>query len=222
MIITKTTSKYRVGSNRGYGIDVPNLAFKLNLIVDKERSTWPAPEDTRTEEERDSGVPLPEPVKEIEEGDVFELGGTVFAVDKDRLVQVVSETGPLAFQRIYNEIIEPELELSYFEDSDHTYSWEEVDSLPQDLQQFSPEYKYMKVWEDNFVTDRNLRPRYTIKVTMTDNLLGLSQILYITKDYKISYSEDDFTEEAIEYYYKRVLSWFYFKVGRVPVTKKEG
>ena len=41
MIVDVTGSKYDVGCYRGYGIEVPNLVFKLNLIVDKKRSTWP-------------------------------------------------------------------------------------------------------------------------------------------------------------------------------------
>ena len=105
MVIEVTGNKYNVGCGRGYGVDIPNLTLKLNLIVDRDRSTWPTPVDKRTQEEKDAGVPGPSPKTEIEEGDVFVLDGTVFAVDHDRLVQVVSETGALAFQRIYDRFI---------------------------------------------------------------------------------------------------------------------
>ena len=45
MVIEVTGNKYNVGCGRGYGVDIPNLALKLNLIIDKDRSKWPTPED---------------------------------------------------------------------------------------------------------------------------------------------------------------------------------
>ena len=34
MVIEKTASKFQVGCGRGYGVNIPNLALKLNLIID--------------------------------------------------------------------------------------------------------------------------------------------------------------------------------------------
>ena len=215
MVITVTQSKYQVGCGRGYGIEIPNLVLKLNLIVDKDRSEWPKPTDTRTQEEIDSGVPEPVVKTELEEGDVFELEGTVFAIDHDRLVQIVSETGGLAIKRIYEETIKPELEFSYFDDEENDYSWEEVDSIqPEFSDEYSMPYSWMKVWKDNFVKDRNLRPKYIIKVTITDSILGFKREIYITPS-KVLYSGNQFSEEEIEWYIKKVLSWFYVEIGRV-------
>ena len=66
MVIEVTGNKYNVGCGRGYGVDIPNLTLKLNLIVDRDRSTWPTPVDKRTQEEKDAGVPGPSPKTEID------------------------------------------------------------------------------------------------------------------------------------------------------------
>lgn len=220
MVIEVTGNKYNVGCGRGYGMDIPNLVLKLNLIIDKDRSKWPTPEDKRTQEEKDAGVPGPSPKTEIEEGDVFVLDGTVFAVDHDRLVQVVSETGALAFQRIYEEIIKPELDFCYFEDDDNEYSWDELKELPEDIEFFEyiPPYEWMKIWRENFVKDRNLRPDYTIKVEIKDLMLGFVRGFYM-KSSKIYYLGDQFSEEELKYYLHKTLCWFYTEIGRIKPKK---
>ena len=220
MIIQVTSSKYNVGCKRGIGIEVPNLVFKLNLIIDKLRSTWPEPEDTRTQEEKDSGVPVPQPKNEIQEGDTFILDGTIFAVDHDKLVQIISETGGLAFERIWKEVIEPELDFSYFDDPDNEYSWEELEELrDENLTEYIPPYEWMKVWRENFVLGRNLRPDYTIQVTILDSLLGFSRKIWM-KSSKVYYSEDQFSEDELKYYLHKTLCWFYSEIGRTkPRTK---
>ena len=221
MVIEVTGNKYNVGCGRGYGVDIPNLTLKLNLIIDRDRSTWPTPVDKRTQEEKDAGVPGPSPKTEIEEGDVFVLDGTVFAVDHDRLVQVVSETGALAFQRIYEEIIKPEIEFSYFEDDDNDYSWDELKELPEDTEfsEYTPPYEWMKIWRENFVQDRNLRPDYTIKVEIKDLMLGFTREFYM-KSSKVYYLGDQFSEEELIYYLHKTLYWFYAEIGRIkPKTK---
>ena len=222
MIIEVTNSKYKVGCGRGYGIDIPNLTLKLNLIIDKDRSTWPTPPDTRTDEEKENGVKLPEPTKELQEGDVFILDGTVFAVDHDKLVQVISETGAYAINRIYEEIIKPEIEFSYFEDEDNEYSWEELEKLPDDevLSEYVPPYNWMKIWRENFVKDRNLRPDYTIKVTIKDRLLGFSREIYMKKS-KVCYSDSHFSQDELKYYLYKTLCWFYSEIGRVKAEIKK-
>lgn len=222
MIIEVTNSKYKIGCGKGYGIDIPNLTLKLNLIIDKDRSTWPTPPDTRTDEEKENGVKLPEPTKELQEGDVFILDGTVFAIDHDRLVQVISETGAYAINRIYEEIIKPEIEFSYFEDEDNEYSWEELEKLPDDevLSEYVPPYNWMKIWRENFVKDRNLRPDYTIKVTIKDRLLGFSREIYMKKS-KVCYSDSHFSQDELKYYLYKTLCWFYSEIGRVKVEIKK-
>lgn len=222
MVIEKTASKFQVGCGRGYGVNIPNLALKLNLIIDKDRSTWPTPPDTRTDEEKEAGVEPPKPTREIEEGDVFVLDGTVFGVDHDRLVQVVSETGVLAFDRIYKEIIGPEIEFSYFEDEDNEYSWEELEKLPDDkiLTEHVPPYEWMKIWRENFVKDRNLRPDYTIQVTIKDSLLGFTREIYL-KSTKAYYEDDQFSEDELKWYLQKIMCWFYSEIGRIkPEVKK--
>lgn len=219
MIVDVTGSKYAVGCNRGYGIEVPNLVLKLNLIVDKKRSTWPI-NDTRTQEEKESGVPAPAPEKtELEEGDVFVYEGTVFAIDHDRLVQIVSETGPLALNRIWENQIKPEIEFSYFEDNDNEYSWEELKTLPEEesvYQRFVPPYEQYKIWKENFVKDRNLRPIYTIEVKIKDSMIGFTRSVYLRPS-GVFYKEQDFSEEELKFYFKKIMCWFYSEVGRVTI-----
>lgn len=221
MIVTVTRSKYQVGCGRGYGIDVPNLEFKLNFILDKDRSTWPEPIDTRSIEEIDAGVPVPEPYKrELHEGDVFLLDGTLFGIDHDRLVQIISETGPLAFQRIFDSIIAPEIEFMCFEDEDNTYTWDDdLQELPENLEVYTPKYEWMKIWHENFWTDRNLRQDPIIRVGITDNIFGETRYLYLTK-WKLYYSTLDFDESDIKYYLYHVMCYFYSEVGRETPKNK--
>ena len=212
MVIEKLGQRYTVGCGRGYGIDIPNLEFKLNLIIDKEKSTWYI-KDTRTEEDKQNGVPepvVPMDERELKEGDTFMYEGTILAVDHDKLVQVISETGPLAFDRIFHERIEPELEFSCFEDPDNSYTWTEVDELPGEvLEEYTPPYSWMRIWHEKFVTpDRNFRPVYTIKVDVRDEMLGFTRSLYM-QEWKTYYSGDLFSEEEVEWYMKKIMAYFY-------------
>lgn len=218
MIITKTTSKYQVGCKRGMGIEIPNLVDKLNLIIDKERSQWPTQKDLddKVQENLDLGLE-----HELKEGDVFVVDGTVLAVDHDKLVQVVSETGPLAYKRIYEEIIEPEIEFSYHDDEDNSYSWEELEDCPKNLKEYFPKYSWLMVWKNNFEKGRNLRPIHTIKTTITDDLFGITREVYITHDLKVFYDENQFSEEEMDFYFKNVMSYFYSEVGRCPMSDHE-
>lgn len=212
MIVEVTGNKYKVGCGRGYGIDVPNLEFKLNYILDKDRSTWPKPKDNRSQEEIDAGIPGPEVIKELKEGDIFLLDGTLFAIDHDRLVQVVSETGPLAFQRIFDTIISPEIDFSCLEDDYNTYSWDDdLRELPDGLTEYTPPYEWMKIWHENFWADRNLRENPVIRVGVTDLE---TRYVYMTK-WKLYYSQEDFDESEIPYYLHNIMCYFYSEVGRI-------
>ena len=216
MIIQVTGNKYQVGCGRGYGIEIPNLEFKLNCILDIHRSTWPKPIDTRSQEEIDAGVPGPDSYpQELHEGDIFLLDGTLFGIDHDRLVQIVSETGPLAFQRIVDSIIGPEIDFMYLEDTDNSYSWDDdLLELPENLTEYTPPYDWMKIWHENFWTDRNLRQEPIIRVEVTDEALGMTRTLYLTR-WKLYYSQEDFEESEIPYYLRHVMCYFYSEVGRV-------
>lgn len=196
MIINKVGYKnFRVGCGRGHGVEIPNLSFKLNLIVDKERSGWKEGDET----------------KELEPGDTFEVDGTVLAVDGDRLVQVVSETGPCAVDRIVREKIGPELELLDFKDEENEYSWQELTSLPDGLEKLeNPPQALLSIWTEKFVTpDRKLNPDYTIEVSMTDVMLGLQTHVWF-KPGEIYYNLEEISgEELREWYLKKIVAWFY-------------
>lgn len=216
MIVQVTGNKYNVGCGKGYGINIPNLEFKLNCILDPDRSTWPEPVDNRSQEEIDAGVPGPSEIdKELHEGDIFILDGTVFAIDHDRLVQVVSETGPLAFQRIFDSIISPEIDFMCLEDEDNTYSWDDdLLELPEDLIEFTPKYEWMRIWHENFWEGRNLRQEPIIRVGITDKILKETRYFYLTK-WKLYYSSSEFDENEVQYYLRHIMCYFYSEVGRV-------
>lgn len=206
MIVQVTNSKYNVGCGRGYGIDIPNLEFKLNCILDKKRSKWPGDD----KENPDAGESGPE--RELHEGDIFLLDGTLFAIDHDRLVQVISETGPNAFQRIYDSIISPELDLLCFEDEDNNYSWDDdLKELPENLMEFTPKYELMKIWHEKFWTDRNLREHPIIRVTISDVVFNEPRYIYLT-DWKLYYSKTDFDESEIPFYLHHIMCYFYSEV----------
>lgn len=220
MIVQVTGNKYNVGCGRGYGIEVPNLEFKLNCILDPNKSTWPNPVDTRSQEEIDAGVPGPEVVKELHEGDIFLLDGTLFAIDHDKLVQVISETGPLAFQRIFDSIISPEIDFLCLEDEDNSYSWDdELLELPENLTEYTPPYEWMKIWHENFWEGRNLRQEPIIRVGVTDEIFEETRYLYLTR-WKLYYSTQDFDTTQIPYYLRHVMCYFYSEVGRIEPKNK--
>ena len=143
------------------------------------------------------------------------MDGTLFGIDHDRLVQIISETGPLAFQSIFDSIITPEIDFMYLEDEDNTYSWDDdLTELPENLIKYTPKYEWMKIWHENFWTDRNLRQFPIIRVGITDKVFEETRYLYLTK-WMAYYSGEDFEESEISYYFRHVMCYFYSEVGRI-------
>lgn len=207
MIVTVLNRSYKL-SSENYGIDIPNLEFKLNLILNREKSTWPEPKDTRTEEEINSGVPAPEATKELKEGDVFMLDNTLFGLGKDKLIFILSESGPLAAERIFEEKISPELDFLYFNDEYNNYSWDdELKDLPEGLEKYTPKYEWMNIWHENFFEGKNLRENPIIRVSIEDDMLKETRYIYMTK-WDLYYSKEDFDSDEIPYYTHQIMCYF--------------
>lgn len=201
MVIKKTKSKYRVGCGRGQNkAELPNLLYKLNLILDK----------------KGSGL---EDDVELRDGDVFELDGTILAVDGDNLVQIVSESGPLAVKRLLDEVICPEILLSEKDISNYSFKWEEVDSLPAEFEKVTPSYPLMRIWNKIFVENRLSDTSY-VKINLTDEI-GLDYEVYL-KGYDAYIRKSDFLgNDDFALILEIILSFFYQDVERIYVETKE-
>ena len=108
MRITVLPNRYRVGSNKGiFALDEPGILNKLNSIVCWDSSLFPIKpkeneSDPNIEDREFLGID-----PELAPGNMFIVkGGQVLAVEnKDRLILVMSETGPLALQNLYEKEI---------------------------------------------------------------------------------------------------------------------
>lgn len=98
--------KYKVGCGKGVNyLDRVGILSALNKIIDWNNSTFPS--DAGVEDRMFLGEN-----PQLAPGNCFEFSGQVIAIDgEDRIVLVVSETGPLALERLLSETIQPELKV---------------------------------------------------------------------------------------------------------------
>lgn len=172
MIIEVIPQKYNVGCGRGQNSNyLSELPKKLNSILEKEKSKV----------ENDF---------EFKPGDCFLYEGTVFAIEPDKLIQILSETGVLAVERI-SECIEREYELVTMEiDSDISIKIEEYTSHPE-LPCITLDYS----------TQHTLSSRKeNFKATIS--IYGLEYDLYFVGSY-VYYT---CTEEEAKYYSEVIVS----------------
>lgn len=107
MKVTILNQKYKVGCGKGVNyLDRVGILSDLNKIIDWDNSTFP--KDKEGIENRKFLGDEPQ----LAPGNCFEFSGQVIAIDsEDRIVLVVSETGPLALERLLSETIQPELKV---------------------------------------------------------------------------------------------------------------
>lgn len=213
MRITVLPNKYRIGSNRGImALDEPGILSKFNSIVCWDSSLFPLkPKENETDpdiEDREFLGPEPELVP----GSMFIVkGGQVLAVENpDRFILVMSETGPLALQNLYqNEItLEFELKFDYWE-GQATYEKKEPQDIPADYESYTVPYNLMMVFRNNFLEGRDL-PKKGLCLEVkyeSDNFL-LPITIYI-QDWKISYNPIEVDPEQAPDMAKEVIAWFY-------------
>lgn len=241
MIITVLTQKYKCGCNRGItALEKPSLLPKLNSIIEWDLCEFPTKlEKKKVIVKNDDGKNVEEEQEievedrnflgddpELKPGNCFLFEGQVIAVDSnDRLILLVSETGNGALDRIYEETIKPEIELTFNGFEDTNAKWEVPDDPKTLLEQFDGEYKVpyhlYKIFKDHFVAGRGfLKTGMVIKATMeSDNFVF--PIEFCMLDWKIKYKTSQLEEDEIESAAIELLSWFYSNYPRISAPKKK-
>lgn len=241
MIITVLTQKYKCGCNRGItALEKPSLLPKLNSIIEWDLCEFPTKlEKKKVIIKNDDGKNVEEEQEievedrnflgddpELKPGNCFLFEGQVIAVDSnDRLILLVSETGHGALDRIYEETIKPEIELTFNGFEDTNAKWEVPDDSANFLEQFDGEYKVpyhlYKIFKDHFVAGRGfLKTGMVIKATMeSDNFVF--PIEFCMLDWKIKYKTSQLEEDEIESAVIELLSWFYSNYPRISAPKKK-
>lgn len=218
MIITILRNKYRIGSNKGMTyIDIPDLLFKVNTIIDWDLCTFPPKPDNMEEQDREFLGKDPE----LKVGDMFIIGsGQVCAFENEnRLILCISESGYGALQRIYDEQISVEFDykMNYI-GTKVEFNNIQPDQIPKDnVDIYNVPYSTMIMFKERFLMGR---PEYTpfLEVTMETDNFFMPIHLYIS-DWKILFDQSScLPEEAFEETTKELMSWFY---NNYPALKLE-
>jgi len=171
MKIDILSQKYKVGCERGINyIDKPGLLTKLNMIIEWPKCSFPQEfdhdEERETGEIDDEGKPIVQTVHifkenrnflgdepELQPGNCFKLDGQLIAVDgPNRLILMVSETGGLALQRLWEEKIAPEIEMTFNDYDIDDVEMSDVDpsNIPEGLESGKIEWRYWNLWRNQF------------------------------------------------------------------------
>lgn len=215
MIINRLPQKYRCGCERGVSeYKRSNILAFLNSVIE-----WPWSSDHNPDSPKDTIIP----------GDVLELQSvtgtkTICAVDsEDRLVQIVSETGPFALKRFCEEFVIPEYELSTQDTSSlDKISWElvEDDSILQDpkLELFNfPDYIKFRIIQDRIIP-KDLQSRHFIyRFKFSHDLMFDIESEILVTNKCIYYLEDNIiSPDSLSDCWEDILGYLYQHVDRVP------
>jgi hypothetical protein len=215
MVIEKLTQKYKCGCGRGMAkLEIPGILGNLNTIIEWENSTLP---------EGDTA-------QELVPGDCFleNANSQVIAVDgPDVLVLVLSETGPGALQRIWDEKIKVEFDMLFGTLEPETeISWRAIHELPKDqgtLETYTPPFPVYKLWKDRFVAGRGFVPEFVIETEYKGDLFFFDPVTVWMTPWTIKYNPSTVPSEMIETVASEILQWFYRVEPRVynPHRKDE-
>ena len=203
MIIEKLTQKYPINCGKGVNkLEIPGLLPRLNMIIEWDLCKIP------------EGSP-----QELVPGDCFLLNkGQVIAVnDENTLILYLSESGPLALDRIYEEQIKCEFDLLFSDlDPGTEITWKSVSEVPDTHRtSYTPDYSLYKIWRDRFVTGRGFLENFIIELEYSsDMFLYMPQKIYMGP-WKIWYNPSEIQEDMIKTVSEEILSWFYSNESRI-------
>ena len=239
MVIQVLDQKYKCGCNRGMAyIDEHNILVDLNAIIEWKFCSFPSKYISDYKPKFDDQGKLenpPVPGKDVIEdreflgkepelkpGNCFLLdGGQVIAVDsKDRLVLIVSETGPKALDRIWKDEIKPEMDMLFYSGDIENVNWKPV--TPQDIPKeytsiFTPEYKYYNIWKSYFLPGRIPGgDELTVECEIEDPEELLFPVKVYFRSWWVLYNSEDFVEPKMaEKIISDALFWFYSNYSRL-------
>lgn len=217
MLIQKITQKYKKkssdetiirelkdGKQIMFYYYEPAISVKLNQAIDWDHSIVPDGDK-----------------KELEEGDTFMFDGrpqVISLVDDDTLKLITSDTGPLALERIVNEVINPELKMAFADISDlqgemtilTEQEFKYIEDNP-DLEYEVVPYEQYKIIKTKLLPGREniLNPaNYMVKIEICGGNIPFPSEFYLNKS-GIFYEKDFYEEEQIPYVINDIFSWMY-------------
>lgn len=223
MIIGILRDKYRCGCEKGQNEFVmPGILSKINSIIEWDKCEWPKKKDDdgNTIDETDFLGAEPE----LKPGNTFVLNGQVIAIDSpDRLILILSETGVLSLDRIYEEVFKLEFDLFFNYGDTDSVIVEEIkrDKIPEDTVIYRAPYPLMKIFKEKYLYGRH-EGAEVLKTTMESGNYIFPVTIYID-GWKMFYNPEELDEEVIPVAAKEVIAWFYNNFSRnlPPKVDKE-
>ena len=216
MIISRSSQQYKCGCDRGIiSYEKPNILTFLNSIIE-----WDWSVNANIESPKDELVP----------GDVLEIKSTsgtknILAVDgENKLILIISETGPYALERICKEVVIPEYELfSQDLDSISSFEWniksfDEFDITNVSFKRIPmPDFDKFRIIQDRLIKKELKLSGFIIEVKFAHDLMfGLESTIYITQK-EVFYKESMVTDpDAIPLCWDDILGYLYQNYDRVP------
>lgn len=240
MVIEVLAQKYKCGCNRGLAkFEEPDLLSKLNIIIEWDLCKFPSKTeevdgdvevDVLDENGNPTGEKKKEKVeKEVEDrnflgddpelvpGNMFLLDGQVIAVDSENtLVLVLSQTGYMSLQRVWDDLIKPEIELVYNDYPVNNVTWKCLDSFNEDYNiEARISFKLYSQWTSHFVDGRTDLKRDQDGKLNIECVLDSDDFLFpihlILTDHTAFVKDVEFDEEDGEEMSRAVvetLAWF--------------
>lgn len=240
MVIEVLAQKYKCGCNRGLAkFKEPDLLSKLNIIIEWDLCKFPSKTeevdgdvevDVLDENGNPTGEKKKEKVeKEVEDcnflgddpelvpGNMFLLDGQVIAVDSENtLVLVLSQTGYMSLQRVWDDLIKPEIELVYNDYPVNNVTWKCLDSFNEDYNiEARIPFKLYSQWTSHFVDGRTDLKRDQDGKLNIECVLDSDDFLFpihlILTDHTAFVKDVEFDEEDGEEMSRAVvetLAWF--------------
>lgn len=243
MVIEVLSQKYKCGCNRGLAkLEEPDLLSKLNIIIEWDLCKFPTKieevdGETEVDVLDDSGNPTGEKrkekvKKEVEDreflgnepelvpGNTFLLDGQVIAVDSENaLVLVLSQTGYMSLQRVWDDLIKPEIELVYNDYPVNSVTWKCLETAPDFDNEYNIEaripFNLYSQWTSHFVDGREDLKRDQENKLYIECVLDSDDFLFpihlILTDHTAFVRDLEFDEEDKEEMnraVKETIAWF--------------
>ena len=153
-------------------------------------------------------------VPKLSPGNCFLYKGQVIAIgNKDTLILLNSETGPLALKRILKTNILPEIELYYEIPDVEDLEWEEVGELDAKINSDSvvtPPFDYYVIWNDYFINGRFDKDKEIfIKIEVSDEDFIFPVTLFFSSAHRVYVNKKHFIDDDhVNSTVKKIISWF--------------
>ena len=242
MVITVLDQKYKCGCNRGINaIEKDFILIHLNSIIEWKFCTFPQrlKEGAEPDEEgkyKDEDIYEDREFlgadPELKPGDCFLYSGQVIAVDSEnRLILIVSETGPKALNRIWEEAIEPEFDMMFGNYLVNRVDYKQINPtlIPTNYEGVqSVPYPIVKIWDEHFIQGRFQQEKeLSVELNVDSDEILWPITIYATRTkgtWLFRYNEEDIVadnEDDVKRVILSIVSWFYQHKPRKEYIDKD-